>query len=90
VHIPATGFDATYAGVGQPGIRRGATGRQVLDRTGAGDTVLSVLALAAAAGASLADAAMLANVAAGVVVAKLGTSSVSPQELEYALDEVRG
>lgn len=90
VHIPATGFDATYAGEGQPGIERGATGRQVLDRTGAGDTVLSVLALAAAAGASIVDAALLANVAAGVVVGKLGTASVSPKELEYALEEVRG
>lgn len=90
VQIPATSFEVTYARVGQAGIERGATGRQVFDVTGAGDTVLSVLSLAAAAGASLADAAMLANIAAGVVVGKLGTASVSPQELEYALDEVRG
>src|SRR5215472_10614309 len=90
VHIPATGFEVTYARVGQPGIERGATGRQVFDLTGAGDTVLSVLALAAAAGASIVDAAMLANIAAGVVVGKLGTASVSPRELEYALDEARG
>jgi D-beta-D-heptose 7-phosphate kinase/D-beta-D-heptose 1-phosphate adenosyltransferase len=75
--------------VGQPGIERGATGRQVFDVTGAGDTVLSVLALAASTGASLVDAAMLANIAAGVVVGKLGTASVSPQELEHALDELR-
>ena len=88
-HIPATGFEVTYARVGQPGIERDATGRQVFDLTGAGDTVLSVLALAAAAGASLVDAAMLANIAAGVVVGKLGTASVSPQELEHALDELR-
>ncbi len=90
VHIPATGFEVTYARVGQPGIERGATGRQVFDLTGAGDTVLGVLALAAAAGASIVDAAMLANIAAGVVVGKLGTASVSPQELEHALDEARG
>jgi rfaE bifunctional protein kinase chain/domain len=90
VHIPATSFEVTYARVGQAGIERGATGRQVFDVTGAGDTVLSVLALAAAAGASIVDAAMLANIAAGVVVSKLGTASVSPQELEYALDEARG
>ena len=89
VHIPATSFEVTYARVGQAGIERGATGRQVFDVTGAGDTVLSVLALAAAAGASLADAAILANIAAGVVVGKLGTASVNPQELEHALDEVR-
>ena len=89
IHIPATGFEVTYARVGQPGIERGATGRQVFDVTGAGDTVLSVLALAAAAGAPLADAAMLANTAAGVVVGKLGTASVTPQELLHALDDIR-
>ena len=87
-HIPATGLEVTYARVGQPGVERGATGRQVFDLTGAGDTVLSVLALAAAAGAPLADAAMLANTAAGVVVGKLGTASVSPQELTRALEEI--
>ena len=90
VHIPATGFEVTYARVGQAGVERGATGRQVFDVTGAGDTVLSVLALAAAAGASITDAAMLANIAAGVVVGKLGTASVSPQELVHALDDIGG
>ncbi|PYT52599.1 MAG: D-glycero-beta-D-manno-heptose-7-phosphate kinase [Acidobacteria bacterium] len=89
IHIPATGFEVTYARVGQPGIERGATGRQVFDVTGAGDTVLSVLSLAVAAGASLTDAAMLANVAAGVVVEKLGTASVNPEELLHALDDIR-
>ncbi len=89
LRIPATSFEVTYARVGQAGVERGATGRQVFDVTGAGDTVLSVLALAIAAGAQLADAAMLANVAAGVVVGKLGTASVSPQELLHALDDIR-
>ncbi|MGA3177361.1 MAG: PfkB family carbohydrate kinase [Candidatus Acidiferrum sp.] len=89
LHIPATSFEVTYARVGQPGIARGATGRQVFDVTGAGDTVLSVLALAVAAGASLADAAFLANTAAGVVVGKLGTASVSPNELAAALGEIQ-
>ncbi len=88
LHIPATGFEVTYARVGQPGIDRAATGRQVFDVTGAGDTVLSVLALAAAAGASLPDAATLANTAAGVVVSKLGTACVSPQELLHALEDI--
>jgi rfaE bifunctional protein kinase chain/domain len=88
-HIPATGFEVTYARVGQPGVDRSATGRQVFDVTGAGDTVLSVLALAAAAGASLADAAILANAAAGVAVSKLGTATVTPAELTRALDEIR-
>ncbi len=90
LHVPATSFEVTYARVGQPGIERSATGRQVFDVTGAGDTVLSTLALAAAAGAPLADAAMLANTAAGVVVGKLGTASVTPQELLHALDDIRG
>jgi bifunctional ADP-heptose synthase (sugar kinase/adenylyltransferase) len=89
LQIPATSFEVTYARVGQSGVERGATGRQVFDVTGAGDTVLSVLSLAVAAGASLADAAVLANTAAGVVVGKLGTASVSPQELEHALEDIR-
>ena len=89
LNIPATSFEVTYARVGQPGIDRSAGGRQVFDVTGAGDTVLSVLALAAAAGASLPDAATLANTAAGVVVGKLGTASVRPEELLHALDEIR-
>jgi D-beta-D-heptose 7-phosphate kinase/D-beta-D-heptose 1-phosphate adenosyltransferase len=89
IYIPATSFEVTYARVGRPGVERGATGRQVFDVTGAGDTVLSVLALGVAAGASLADAAILANAAAGVVVGKLGTATVSPQELAAALDDVR-
>jgi rfaE bifunctional protein kinase chain/domain len=88
LHIPATGFEVTYARLGQPGVDRDATGRQVFDVTGAGDTVLSVLALAAAAGASLSDAAILANTAAGVVVSKLGTATVSPKELLHALDDI--
>jgi len=88
VHIPATGFEVTYARVGQPGIERGTAGRQVFDLTGAGDTVLSALSLALVAGAPLLDAALLANTAAGVVVGKLGTASVSPEELAGALDEI--
>jgi D-beta-D-heptose 7-phosphate kinase/D-beta-D-heptose 1-phosphate adenosyltransferase len=89
LQIPATSFEVTYARVGKSGVERGASGRQVFDVTGAGDTVLSVLSLGVAAGASLADAAILANMAAGVVVGKLGTASVSPQELEHALEDMR-
>ena len=88
LNIPATSFEVTYARVGQPGVERGATGRQVFDVTGAGDTVLGVLSLAIAAGASLPEAAYLANTAAGVVVGKLGTASLSPAELKAALDEI--
>ena len=86
--IPATSFEVTYARVGQRGLEREASGRQVFDVTGAGDTVLSVLSLAMAAGLPLAGAAVLANTAAGVVVRKLGTATVSPAELTAALDEI--
>jgi rfaE bifunctional protein kinase chain/domain len=89
ITIPATSFEVTYARVGQSGVERGVTGRQVFDVTGAGDTVLSVLSLAVAAGARLPDAAVLANTAAGVVVGKLGTASVAGPELAHALDDLR-
>ncbi len=55
--------------------------REVYDVTGAGDTVVATLTLAAAAGATIADAALLANQAAGVAVGKLGTASVTVQEI---------
>ena len=58
--------------------------REVFDVTGAGDTVIATLSLALCAGASLPQAAALANDAAGVVVAKLGTATVSPDELILA------
>lgn len=58
-----------------------ATAREVADVTGAGDTVVATLALAIAAGATAAEAARLANEAAGVVVAKFGPATVSPSEL---------
>jgi D-beta-D-heptose 7-phosphate kinase/D-beta-D-heptose 1-phosphate adenosyltransferase len=61
--------------------------REVFDVTGAGDTVIASLALARAAGASLEEAAMLANYAAGVVVGKLGTATVSPEEVLAAIPE---
>ena len=89
LHIAAQSFDVTYARIGQPGIERGSEGRQVFDHTGAGDTVLSVLSLALAAGADLPEAALLANTAAGVVVGKLGTATVTPAELAGALDEIK-
>ena len=89
LHIPATSFEVTYDRLGKSGVEHGSSGRQVFDVTGAGDTVLSVLSLAMAAGASLPDAAFLANTAAGVVVGKLGTASVSPAELAAALDDTR-
>jgi D-beta-D-heptose 7-phosphate kinase/D-beta-D-heptose 1-phosphate adenosyltransferase len=61
--------------------------REVFDVTGAGDTVLATCALALGAGATLEEATILANHAAGVVVAKVGTATVSPAELQAALHE---
>ena len=58
-----------------------AEAREVADVTGAGDTVIGTIALALAAGGSLADAARLANRAAGIVVGKFGPSTVSVEEL---------
>jgi D-beta-D-heptose 7-phosphate kinase/D-beta-D-heptose 1-phosphate adenosyltransferase len=59
--------------------------QEVFDVTGAGDTVVATLGVALAARFPLAEAVALANVAAGVVVAKLGTATVSPTELQQAL-----
>ncbi len=58
-----------------------AQAREVYDVSGAGDTVIATLAVLLAAGASLPDAVHVANEAAGVVVAKLGTAIVQPHEL---------
>ena len=55
--------------------------REVFDVTGAGDTVLATLGLALVSGASMAEAAMLANYAAGVVVGKIGTATLTRDEL---------
>ncbi len=59
--------------------------REVYDVSGAGDTVIAVFGLALASGASMREAAMIANLAAGVVVAKLGTATLTPDELKRAL-----
>ena len=58
-----------------------AVAREVSDVTGAGDTVVATLALALAAGATLAEAAMLANHAAGIVVGKFGPATLTADEL---------
>lgn len=63
-----------------------ASAREVADVTGAGDTVIATLALALAAGATLLEAARLANAAAGIAVAKFGPAVVTPVELLRALD----
>jgi len=56
--------------------------REVFDVTGAGDTVVATLALGLAAGLDFSEAAVLANRAAGIVVGKLGTATVSPDEIK--------
>ena len=58
--------------------------REVFDVTGAGDTVIAVLTMALARGATALEAAVIANFAAGVVVGKLGTASCSAEELAIA------
>ncbi|MEX2468364.1 MAG: bifunctional D-glycero-beta-D-manno-heptose-7-phosphate kinase/D-glycero-beta-D-manno-heptose 1-phosphate adenylyltransferase HldE [Pseudohongiellaceae bacterium] len=70
---------------GSPELHLPARAREVFDVTGAGDTVISVLAAALAAGHGLADATALANLAAGLVVGKLGTAAISGPELRRAL-----
>ena len=60
-----------------------AEAREVADVTGAGDTVIGALALGLAAGATLADAASLANRAAGIVVGKFGPATVTVEELQH-------
>jgi len=60
--------------------------REVYDVTGAGDTVVSVVALALAAGADFPDACRLANHAAGIVIREVGTASCTPAELVASLD----
>ena len=62
---------------------------QVADVTGAGDTVLATLALALAAGATPLEAALLANFAGSVVVMKMGTAVVTPDELSAAVEADR-
>jgi D-beta-D-heptose 7-phosphate kinase / D-beta-D-heptose 1-phosphate adenosyltransferase len=68
-----------------PELHFPARAQEVFDVTGAGDTVISVLAASLAAGDDLADATALANLAAGLVVGKLGTAAISGPELRRAI-----
>ncbi|NQD79249.1 bifunctional D-glycero-beta-D-manno-heptose-7-phosphate kinase/D-glycero-beta-D-manno-heptose 1-phosphate adenylyltransferase HldE [Pseudomonas sp. CrR14] len=67
-----------------------ARAREVFDVTGAGDTVISTLAAAIAAGEDLPQAVALANLAAGIVVGKLGTAAISTPELRRAVQREEG
>lgn len=62
--------------------------RKVYDVTGAGDTVIATLATALGGGADLETATRLANIAAGIVVEQVGTSSISLSDLKTAIDEL--
>jgi D-beta-D-heptose 7-phosphate kinase/D-beta-D-heptose 1-phosphate adenosyltransferase len=78
----------------RPGINVPTVAREVFDVQGAGDTAIAALALARCAGASLLEAAVIANAAAGVVVGKIGTATASAAEtcemLEPAMSAVEG
>ena len=75
----------TLVSKGRDPLHLKAEAREVFDVSGAGDTVVATLALALASGADLSDAASLANTAAGIVVGKAGTATVSGAELARAL-----
>ncbi len=64
-----------------------AVAKEVFDVTGAGDTVIAVFTLGLTAGLNMVESASLSNYAAGIVVGKIGTSTVTPEELLAVLDE---
>ena len=74
----------------KPAINLTAHAREVYDVTGAGDTVISVIAASLAAGCDLVQAATLANLAAGLAVRKLGAATVTVPELRRALHQITG
>jgi len=71
-----------------PEVPIAATRRPVFDVTGAGDTAIAVLALGLAGGAALADAAAVANAAAGLTVSEIGAVAVGREEILAALSPV--
>lgn len=71
-------------------LRIPSVAREVYDVSGAGDTVTACVAVALAAGAEMAEAAVLANVAAGIEVGKPGVATVSPAELREEVQELAG
>lgn len=73
-----------------PELHFPARARDVFDVTGAGDTVISVVAAALAAGSPLPESVALANIAAGLVVAKLGTAAISGPELRREIQRDGG
>jgi D-beta-D-heptose 7-phosphate kinase / D-beta-D-heptose 1-phosphate adenosyltransferase len=74
--------------VGQEPLFLSTHAREVYDVTGAGDTVIATVGAALASGESFAVAATLANIAAGVVVRKIGVATVSPSEIQIASQRI--
>ncbi|MEQ9643424.1 MAG: D-glycero-beta-D-manno-heptose-7-phosphate kinase [Alphaproteobacteria bacterium] len=83
--ISRSELGVTLVETGQDARHWRAEAREVYDVSGAGDTMVAVLACVMAAGGTMAEAAYLANVAAGIVVGLLGTATVSPDRLAAAL-----
>jgi D-beta-D-heptose 7-phosphate kinase/D-beta-D-heptose 1-phosphate adenosyltransferase len=75
---------------GRPPLHIPTIAREVFDVTGAGDTVIATASLALLAGATIQEAAILANAAGGVVVGKIGTAACTPEELLTALERESG
>lgn len=75
----------TLVSEGLAPIHLPAQAREVFDVTGAGDTVAAIVGVGLAAGLTLLNAITLSNIAAGIVVGKLGTASVTPDELREAM-----
>ena len=94
--LPDTQIVVTRAGQGMSWHSQGETAhmkgeaRQVFDVSGAGDTSMAALAAAIAAGAELRDAVALAIAASGIVVGKVGTATVSAEEIRHSLSSARG
>lgn len=79
-----------FEGEDASGLDVRAATREVFDVQGAGDTAIAALTLALRAGASLVEAAVIANAASGVVVAKVGTATASAEEVKAALPAALG
>jgi D-beta-D-heptose 7-phosphate kinase/D-beta-D-heptose 1-phosphate adenosyltransferase len=83
-------FEQSAQGRGEAPVRIASQAREVFDVTGAGDTVIAALCMAHLGNMPLGEAAQVANVAAGLVVGKLGTATVSRAELIGALERLGG
>jgi D-beta-D-heptose 7-phosphate kinase/D-beta-D-heptose 1-phosphate adenosyltransferase len=75
----------SYFGKGGVSLHVPAQARDVFDVTGAGDTVIAAMGASLAVGGAMPDALQLANVAAGIVVSKLGAATATPDEIRREL-----